>query len=54
MIISENDIWKKDGDFHMAPGFMLEDLEEIFQYEMLKMFKKEGKITDAVIENMLS
>ncbi len=37
----------------MAPGFFLEDLEEIFQYEVLKMLKKEGKITDAVIENML-
>ena len=43
------------GYFHMAPGFtcnrqvMLEDLEEIFQYEALKMLKKEGKITDAVI-----
>ena len=33
---------------------MLEDLEEIFQYEVLKMLKKEGKINDAVIENMLS
>ena len=38
----------------MAPGFFLEDLEEIFQYEVLKMLKKEGKITDAIIENMLS
>ena len=46
--------FSKDGDFHMAPGFMLEDLEEIFQYEVLKMLKKEGKITNAVIENMLS
>jgi len=44
----------KDGDFHMAPGFMLEDLEKIFQYEVFKMLKKEGKITEAVIENMLS
>ena len=37
----------------MAPGF-LKDLEEIFQYEVLKVLKKEGKITDAIIENMLS
>ena len=43
-----------DGDFHMAPGFMLEDLEEIFQYEVLNMLKKEGKITDVIVENMLS
>ncbi len=33
---------------------MLEDLQEAFQYEVLKMLKKEGKINDAVIENMLS
>ena len=28
-----------DGSFRMAPGFMLEDLEEAFQYEVLKMLK---------------
>jgi len=41
----------------MALRFVLEDLEAIFQYKvlkMLKMLKKEGNITDAVIENMLS
>lgn len=43
-----------DGDFHMAPEFTLEDLEEVFQYEVLKMLKKEGKINNAIIENMLS
>jgi len=43
-----------DGNFSTAPGFMLEDLEEAFQYEVLKMLKKEGKINDAIIENMLS
>ncbi len=43
-----------DGSFRTALGFILEDLEEIFQYEVLKMLKKEGKINDAVIENMLS
>ncbi len=43
----------KGSDFHMAPGFILEDLEEIFQYEVLKMLKKEGKITDVIIKNML-
>jgi Putative transposase len=46
--------FSKGGDFHMAPGFLLEGLEKIFQYEVLEMLKKEGKITDAVIENMLS
>jgi len=33
---------------------MLEDLEEAFQYEILKMHKKKGKINDAIIELMLS
>ena len=42
------------GSFQMAPDFHQEDLEEAFQYEVLKMLKKEGKINDAVIENMLS
>jgi hypothetical protein len=37
-----------DGGFHMVPGFtrdlqvIWEDLEEIFQYEVLNMLKKEG------------
>ncbi len=39
----------KDGSFQTAPIFMLEDLEEAFQYEVLKMLKKEGKINDAII-----
>jgi hypothetical protein len=43
-----------DDDFKTAPDFILENLEAIFQYEVLKMLKKEGKITDTVIENMLS
>ena len=43
-----------DGNFSTAPGFMLENLEKAFQYEVLKMFKKERKINDAIIENMLS
>jgi hypothetical protein len=37
-----------------APGLMGQGLEEAFQYEVLKMLKKEGKISDAIIENMLS
>ena len=38
----------------MAPNFDRQDLEAAFQYEVLKMLKKEGKINDATIENMLS
>jgi hypothetical protein len=29
------------------------DLEKLFRYEVLKMLKVEGKINDAVIENMI-
>ncbi|MCG6905558.1 MAG: transposase [Desulfobacteraceae bacterium] len=44
-----------DGNsFEVAPELMGQDLEEAFQYEVLKMLKKEGKISDAIIENMLS
>jgi len=39
----------KDGSFQTASVFMLEDLEEAFQYEVLKMLKKEGKINDTII-----
>lgn len=38
----------------MAPDFIAEDLEKAFQHEVLKMLKKEGKINDAIIENLLS
>ncbi len=37
-----------------APGFHAEDLEEAFQYEVFKMLKKEGRINDTIIENMLA
>jgi hypothetical protein len=33
---------------------MLEDLGEAFQYEVLKMLKKEEKINDVIIKNMLA
>jgi len=33
---------------------MLEDLEEAFHYEVLTMLKKERKINDTILENMLS
>ena len=30
------------------------DLEELFRYEVFKMLKAEGKITDVAIENMMN
>jgi hypothetical protein len=43
-----------DSDFQMAPMITGQDLSEAFRHEVLSMLKKEGKITDAVIENMMS
>ncbi len=43
-----------DSDFRMAPMITGKDLSEAFRHEVLSMLKKEGKITDAVIENMMS
>jgi len=40
--------------FHVTPGVKPHDLEDLFRYEVSKMLRVEGKITDAVIENMLS
>lgn len=44
----------EDGNFSVAPKFMPTDLSRAFQYQVLKMLKKEGRINDAIIENMLS
>ncbi len=43
-----------NGIFHVTPGVKPHDLEGLFHYEVFKKLKAEGKITDAVIENMLS
>ncbi len=37
--ITSDGCFLNDGSFKTAPDFMLEDLEEIFQYEVLKMLK---------------
>jgi hypothetical protein len=48
-----------DGCFYDKDTFMVRTLpdtgglEELFCYEVLKMLKKEGRVTDVVIENMM-
>ena len=37
----------------MAPWFIAQGLGEVFRHEVLSMPKKEGKITDTVIENIM-
>jgi hypothetical protein len=44
----------ESGGFRMAPWPTLRDLGEAFRHAIFSMLKKEGKITDAVIENMMS
>ena len=48
------------GCFYNGDAFMVcplpdtIELEEMFRYEVFKMLKAEGKITDLVIENMMN
>jgi len=42
--ITTDGCFLNDGSFKAAPGFILGDMEEIFQYEVLKMLKKEEKL----------
>jgi hypothetical protein len=43
-----------EGAFRVSPPPNPKDLEDLFRYEVFKMLKAEGKITDAVIENMMN
>ena len=53
-IIATDGCFAGSGTFIKAPDARAKDLEELFRYEVLKMLKAQGKITEAVIENMLS
>jgi hypothetical protein len=44
----------ENNSFRIAPQFLGKNLEKAFRYEVLKMLKKEGKINDAIIGNLLS
>lgn len=53
-LIATDGCFSGGGTFTKCPGFVPNDLEGLYRYEVLKMLKAEGKINDAVIENMLS
>ena len=53
-IVTDGCFLPDGGGFVTAPGFYGKDLEEAFQHEVFTMLKKEGKINDDIIENMLS
>jgi hypothetical protein len=52
-LIATDGCFSNGGTFTKSPGPAPKDLYELFRYEVLKMLKAEGKINDAVIENML-
>ncbi|MGA1825035.1 MAG: hypothetical protein ACMUIP_10280 [bacterium] len=53
-VIKEDGIFTEVGAFYVAPDIDLKPLEEIFRANALKMLKKEGKINDDVINNLLN
>jgi ribosomal protein S27E len=53
-LIATDGCFYAGGTFAKGSAAEAKDLEELFRYQVLKMLKAEGKINDAVIENMLS
>ena len=51
-IIATDGCFGKDGSFIAGVAPNASHLEPLFRLEVLKMLKHEGKITDAVIENL--
>jgi hypothetical protein len=53
-LIVTDGCFSNNGTFVKGPVPEPKDLQDLFRYEVFKMLKAEGKINDAVIENMLS
>lgn len=53
-ILAPDGCFREDGSFTLSPTPSPSDLEEPFRQEVFKMLKKEGKINDFIIENMMS
>lgn len=53
-VIATGGCFSDTGTFSVAPMARATDRQELFRHEMFKMLKAEGKIGDAVIENMSS
>ena len=53
-VIATDGCFKGDGDFIKSVLPQGKDIEKVFQSEVLKMLKKEGKINQFIIDNMLS
>ena len=52
-VIATDGCFSETGTFNVAPTAKTADVQELFRHEVFKMLKAEGKITDAVIENMM-
>ncbi len=52
-IVSDG-IFKENGTFYVMPSVDMKSLEEIFRANVFKMLKKEDKITDELINNLMS
>ena len=48
-LIATDGCFSGGGTFTKGPGPVAKDLEELFRYELVKMLKAEGKVSDAVI-----
>jgi len=53
-VIATDGCFSDIGIFNIAPTAKTADVQELFRHEVFKMLKAEGKITDAVIENMMA
>ena len=53
-ILATDGCFYNDDAFMVCPPPDTGELEMLFRYEVLKMLKAEGKITDVVIENMMN
>jgi hypothetical protein len=53
-ILATDGCFYNDDAFMVCPPPNTGDLEELFRYEVFKMLKAEGKITDIIIENMMN
>jgi ribosomal protein S27E len=53
-VLATDGCFYNDDAFMVCPPPNTRDLEELFRYEVFKMLKSEGKITDVIIENMMN
>ena len=53
-ILATDGCFYNDTAFVVCPPPDTGELEELFRYEVFKMLKAEGKITDVIIENMMN